>query len=308
MAATRVISVDGGGIRGVFTAVVLERLLTSVPKLLDKTDLYAGTSTGGIIALCLAAGKSPTEVRSLYEDKGPEIFDDSWLDDLKDLGGLSGADYNNKNLKKFLQAEFGDSQLKNLGKRVLVSTFDLDNEDPDPKKREWKPKFFHNFKGSDTDGGERLLDVAMRTSAAPTQFPSYQGYVDGGVVANNPSMAALAQLLDPRTTDGAAADLDEIVLLSLGTGTPLQFVKGQDLDWGYAQWVKPLIKLMLDGSVGIADYQCRQLLGDRYHRLAPKFPPDVAIGSDDVKRIPELIALATALNLQPTLDWLGANW
>lgn len=308
MATTRVISVDGGGIRGVFTAVVLEKLLAAVPTLLDKTDLFAGTSTGGIIALCLAAGKSPTQVRALYEQNGPEIFDDSWLDDLKDLGGLSGADYNNRNLKKFLQAEFGQGLLKDLGKRVLVSSFDLDNEDPDPKKREWKPKFFHNFKGSDSDGNERVLDVAMRTSAAPTQFPSYQGYVDGGVVANNPSMAALAQLLDPRTSAGAMADLDEIVLLSLGTGTPLQYIKGQDHDWGYAQWVKPLIKLMLDGSVGVADYQCRQLLGDRYHRLAPKFPPDVAIGSDDVERTPELIGLATGLNLQPTLDWLGANW
>jgi patatin-like phospholipase/acyl hydrolase len=308
MAITRVISVDGGGIRGVFTAVVLERLLLAVPKLLDKTDLYAGTSTGGIIALCLAAGKSPTEVRDLYAQNGPEIFDDSWLDDLKDLGGLSGAEYNNKNLKKFLQAEFGQGLLKDLGKRVLVSAFDLDNEEADPKKREWKPKFFHNFKGSDNDGNERVLDVAMRTSAAPTQFPSYQGYVDGGVVANNPSMAALGQLLDPRTSGGAMADLDEIVLLSLGTGTPLQYIKGQDHDWGYAQWVKPLIKLMLDGSVGIADYQCRQLLGDRYHRLAPKFPPDVAIGSDDVERIPDLVGLATALNLQPTLDWLGASW
>jgi patatin-like phospholipase/acyl hydrolase len=308
MAKTRVVSIDGGGIRGVFTAVLLERLLVAVPKLLDKVDLYAGTSTGGIIALCLASGKTPTQVRDLYEKKGPEIFDDSWLDDLKDLGGLSGADYNNKNLKKFLTAEFGQAQLKDLATRVLVSSFDLDNEDPDPRKREWKAKFFHNFKGSDSDGNERVLDVAMRTSAAPTQFPSFQGYVDGGVVANNPSMAALAQLLDQRTSGGAMADLDEIVLLSLGTGTPLQFVKGQDLDWGYAQWVKPLIKLMLDGSVCIPDYQCRQLLHDRYHRLAPKFPPDVAIGSDDVKRIPELIALATAVNLQPTLDWLAANW
>jgi patatin-like phospholipase/acyl hydrolase len=308
MATTRVISVDGGGIRGVFTAVLLEKLLAAVPKLLDKTDLYAGTSTGGIIALCLAAGKTPTQVRALYEQNGPEIFDDSWLDDLKDLGGLSGADYSNKNLRKFLQAEFGQSLLKDLGKRVLVSAFDLDNEDPDPKKREWKPKFFHNFKGSDNDGKELVVDVAMRTAAAPTQFPSYQGYVDGGVVANNPSMAAVGQLLDPRTTGGRVADLDEIVLFSLGTGTPLQYVKGQSLDWGYAQWVKPLIKLMLDGSVGIADYQCRQLLGDRYHRLAPKFPPDVAIGSDDVKRIPELVALANAVKLQPTLDWLGLSW
>jgi len=308
MAIQKVLSIDGGGIRGVFAAALLERIEQQVPSLRASVTLYAGTSTGGLIALELATGtKTPTDLVQLYKTKGPEIFDDSWLDDLRDLGGLAGADYDNKNLKKILTKEFGQTRLKDLPTRVLISAFDLDNEAVEAK-REWKPKFFHNFAGTDSDGGELAVDVALRTAAAPTQFPSYDGYVDGGVVANNPSMAALAQLLDDRASGGAAAKLNEIRLFSLGTGTPLHYIPGKTHDWGYAQWVKPLIKLMLDGSVGVADYQCHQLLGARYHRLAPKFPPKVAIGSDDVKRIPELIKLAKDVDIAPSVNWLKANW
>ena len=80
----------------------------------------------------------------------------------------------------------------------------------DPSKRHWKPKFFHNLeRGGSKDGGELVVDVALRTSAAPTYFPSYQGYVDGGVVANNPTMAALAQALD---TD-IEAEVDRYIVM-----------------------------------------------------------------------------------------------
>jgi hypothetical protein len=79
-------------------------------------------------------------------------------------------------------------------------------------------------------------------------------------------MCALAQTQDQRYEPTPL--LGDIVLLSLGTGTNLQYIKGQVHDWGYAQWVKPLINLMLDGTAGIADYQCRQILDARYHRLA----------------------------------------
>jgi len=188
--AYRILSVDGGGIRGLYAAVLLDRLTLEVPTLVDRVDLVAGTSTGGIIALGLAHGLAPADLVALYRDRAKEIFDDSWLDDLKDLGGLTGADYDNENLKKLLGEIFGKrTTLKQLKKRVLVPTFDLDNESPAPGKRMWKPKFFHNYPGPDSDGEELVVDVALRTSAAPTYFPTYQGYIDGAVVANNPAMA-----------------------------------------------------------------------------------------------------------------------
>ena len=146
----------------------------------------------------------------------------------------------------------------------------------------------------------------MYTAAAPTYFPSVDGYIDGGVYANNPAMCALAQTQDKRYRP--TPSLDEVELLSLGTGTSLFYIRGKTLDWGYAQWIKPLISLMLDGISGIADYQCQQMLRDRYHRLAPVFPPDVSIPMDDVKKIPYMIQFAEGLDLRKTVSWMRRHW
>jgi hypothetical protein len=240
----------------------------------------------------------------MYVEKGAKIFDDSWLDDLVDLGKLRGADYDTKPLRRELQNLFGEATLGQLGKRVLISTFDLDNEDA--VNRTWKPKLFHNFPGPSNDRTSRVVDVGLYTSAAPTYFPSVDGYIDGGVYASNPAMCALAQTQDRRYNPTPA--LEEVRLLSLGTGTSLQYVKGRALDWGYAQWVKPLISLMLDGTAGIADYQCRQILGQSYHRLAPVFPAGVTVPMDDVDKIPYMIEFAEALPIDATIDWLRQTW
>jgi hypothetical protein len=120
-------------------------------------------------------------------------------------------------------------------------------------------------------------------------------------------MCALAQTQDERYFD-PPKPLDEIVMMSLGTGTSLYSIKGKRHDWGYAQWIKPLISLMLDGISGIADYQCRQMLRNRYHRLAPVFPHDVSIAMDEVKKIPYMIDFAEGLNLTGTVDWMRHHW
>ena len=299
----RILTFEGGGIRGLVTLAILKRLETQIPNLIQGADLLAGTSTGGIIALGLAAGKSVDEMITLYRDNGKEIFDDSWLDDIRDLGGLAGADYDQKNLEKILKSIFKDTQLKDLGKRVLIPSFNLDdNHANDETKRTWNPKFFHNFPGEDSDGDESVVEVALDTSAAPTYFPTHGTYIDGGVVANNPSMAAVAQTQDSRNTD-PAPKLDDIFLLSLGTGTNLSYVKGKNLDWGLAQWAKPLVNLLLDASMGIADYQCRHLLKGTYRRIAPIFPHDTNIKLDDWKRSQELLDFGNASAL--TDSWSG---
>lgn len=281
---------------------LLKRLESARPNLLLNADLLAGTSTGGIIALGLAAGKPVDELISLYHINGKKIFDDSWFDNLKDIGGIAGADYDQTNLERLLRKTFGGLRLRDLRKRVLVPTFDLDNEDRDPKKRTWHPKFFHNFPGRDSDGQEFVVDIALHTSAAPTYFPTHDGFIDGGVVANNPSMAALAQTQDSRNS-GPAPALADIQLLSLGTGTNLSFIKGRTLDWGYAQWAKPLISLLMDASMGIADYQCRQILKDHYCRIAPVFSSDRNIKMDEWQKSAELLSFGNAAAL--TDSWTG---
>lgn len=300
----RILSFDGGGIRGLVTLAILKRLEAQVPGLIQNADLLAGTSTGGIIALGLAAGKSVDELIALYQDRGKEIFDDSWWDDIRDIGGVTGADYDQRKLAKILQHVFGDIRLQDLRKQVLIPTFDLDNEAKDPAKRTWHPKFFHNFPGEDSDGAESVVDVALHTSAAPTYFPSHDGFIDGGVVANNPSLAAVAQTQDARNT-APAPKLKDIHLLSLGTGTNLSFIKGRELDWGLAQWAKPLVNLLLDASMGIADFQCRQLLKGTYQRIAPVFPPDINIKLDEWQRARELVEFGNAAALADS--WTGKD-
>jgi patatin-like phospholipase/acyl hydrolase len=308
MGISRILAVDGGGVRGVIPAIVLERL-SEEPGLegwLDRADFLAGTSTGGLIALSLAAGIDVTELRVLYEKRAAAVFADNLLDDVKDVGKLFGADYRVANLEREVHTVLGDRTLAQLTKRVLVTTFDLDNEAS--IERTWKAKLFHNFPGDDSDGDALAYRVGTATAAAPTYFATFDGYIDGGVFATNPSMCALAQTQDARIPADERADLKDVRLLSLGTGRSLRHIEGKSHDWGYVQWVRPLLDLMLDGVNGIAHYQCSQLLGERYHRLAPTFPSGRQIGMDAVGDIPYLADFASGLDLTTTADWLRANW
>jgi patatin-like phospholipase/acyl hydrolase len=306
----RILSLDGGGIRGYLTILLLERLEAEQPGFLGQFDLYAGTSTGSIIALALAQGTPLSEIKKLYEKKGKAIFHDSMLDNIRDLGFALGAKYDQRNLKKELIGHFGQTRLADLPKRVLVASFDLDHTAEDAATpRMWKAKFFHNFPGEDCDGDEFAVHVALRSSAAPLYFPSYQGYVDGFVVANNPSMCALCQVLDE--TDYR---LQEIRLLSVGTGLNPRYVSDKRGDWGWVKWMfqvhpisrnwyaLPLVYMMWEGSVGLVNYQCRQLLGDHFHRLDPLLEKPIDI--DAVRSLKKLRQVAADADLDVTFDWM----
>jgi len=310
MDSYRVLSLDGGGIRGYLTILLLERLEAERPGFLQQFDLYAGTSTGSIIALALAQGTPLAEIRNLYEKKGSTIFHDSLFDNIRDLGFALGAKYDQKYLKKELLAHFGRTRLEELPKRVLISSFDLDHPAEDEHTpRMWKAKFFHNYPGEDCDGREFIVNVALRSSAAPFYFPSYQGFVDGFVVANNPSMCAVSQVLDE--TD---VPLEQIVLLSVGTGLNPRYVADKKGDWGWIKWMiqvhplsrhwyaLPLIYMMWEGGVELANYQCRQLLGSRFHRLDPLLARPVDI--DEVRSVKKLRKIAGDEPLDATFDWI----
>lgn len=313
MARYRILSLDGGGIRGLLSVVILQKLERQVPGWLDAVDLIAGTSTGGIIAIGLARGMKLAQLRNLYYEKGPIIFEDSPWDNLRDLYGFIGAQYGTDNLRRELHRVLQDTRLKDLKKKVLVSTFDMH----DPERGTWKPKFFHNFDGPDSDGDELAYKVALYTSAAPTYFPWAGRYVDGGVVANNPSMAALSQTRDERNLPANFRDdrrpiLEELRLLSVGTGVVPQHIDGENRDWGYFQWVKwgdqkPLIDIVMQGVAGVAHYHCQQILGDdRYRRVSPALPRPIDM--DDWQTRDELIRIAEDVDLSAVASWLKNAW
>jgi patatin-like phospholipase/acyl hydrolase len=297
----RILSLDGGGLRGVLTAKLLERLESVHPGFLSQVDLFAGTSTGGVLALGLARGLSPTDMGELYTQAAQKVFTDSAWDDIRDLGKLIGADYSIQPLKEAILDLIGEITLEDLPKRVLISSFQLDNNPQTPGRlRAWKPKFFHNFPGPDSDADEKVVDVALRTGAAPAYFPIYQGYVDGGVVANNPSMCALAQALHP---EAGGQKLEEVTLLSMGTGIISKYLPEKDSDWGLAQWAPHLFSIMIEGGVGLADYQCRQLLGERYLRIDPVLP--ASVGIDRLDEIPIFQEIGQLENLRIPIGWLN---
>lgn len=303
----KILSLDGGGLRGLITARLLQRLNDhpQIKGFLNEVDMVTGTSTGGILALGLASGKTPAQICSLYKDKGKLIFCDSVFDDICDFGTLLGADYSSKPLKQELSNIFGNLTLSELTKKVAIPTFDLDNEEQGDD-RTWKPKIFHNFSGVDADMMVKVADVALYTSSAPTFFPSADGYIDGGVFANNPSMIGIAQVISHTNIEWEASELKDISLLSVGTGINNDYITG-DRDWGAIQWIKPLINILVDGVSGVADYQSKQLLGDRYNRLQINLGKE-KIAMDAVKMLDRMDEIATTHDISNTVAWIDKHF
>lgn len=297
MSSFRIISFDGGGIRGLVSLGIVRRLQQNHPRLLQEADMFSGTSTGGIIALGLASGLNVDYLINMYLDNGEKIFTKRW----SHMFGLFGAKYTHRYLKQLLIETFGDRTLGDLKKRVVIPTFDLDNERDG--LRRWKPKFFHNFESPDADLSVPVWKVCMYTSAAPTYFKSYDGYVDGGMIANNSSMSAVVQALDAR--HNGTHTLDDVRLLSIGTGETSQFVKGAEVDFGMTD-VGTLMKIVLDGTEDVPDHQCKVLLADHYRRLDPYNYEGYEM--DDWRHSEYFVELGDSTDLMDVPEWLKAVW
>ena len=333
----RVLALDGGGIRGLLTTRLLKRL-SADPRLagaFDNIDLIAGTSSGGLIALSMAAGRQqgipmPMVLAKLEErfEQGVKTFGNRrrwWAG-----GSWLRARYSAQAREQTFRDVLGSVALGELKQKVLIPSFDLDNEgraDGQPDSQKWKPKLFHNMEGERQDCNVAAWKVAMYTTALPVYFPSSDGFIDGGVYANNPAMCALAQVLDPRYGPRPKPGIDDITLLSLGSGLNLKslprdakrwlvfpwpkstFRPTDPLDWGFFRWGEPIVDVIVDGTVGIAHYECKNILGPHgYRRIAPELKPGIIIGTDDLKRVRELKEAADEEDLEEHIEWLAANW
>lgn len=276
-----VVSLDGGGVRGVYQARVIERLQQKAP-FLHRVNFFCGTSIGAANAAILAKRRTSAGLVDMYRNYAKEIFGPrDWLDDLNPFDELIRAKYNHDGLAKALGSMFDEGEtLGDLATRCMVVTFDLDNMDQQSletatrvyKTRRWKPKYGHNFDLSSDDSKTPILDWLFRSMSAPTYFPSHQGYVDGGVVDNNPAAAALAKSIKEGAVLGEHAELlariatflealipaapphliedarklvqeiadsveDQVFLLSIGTGLNPHYITGEEHDYGPKQWI-----------------------------------------------------------------------
>eukprot|EP00960_Hanusia_phi_P074798 768319-Hanusia_phi.AAC.1 len=316
----RILSLDGGGVRGILSAVILARLLKAVPTFLDNVDLLAGTSTGGLIALMLAVGYTPEECQKIYEYACPLIFaKDPWR-----IYNPLKAKYSPKGREDLCRTYLGeDRTLSDLKKHVVVTSFKLDGKTGNMgafinMNGGWRPAVFSNIPKLDgviePDLNLYAWDAALRTSAAPTYFPSHRGYVDGAMFANNPSMLAVSKACAhfPRVTP------ENVVVLSVGAGNfpiAIHEAEEQDLDWGIKDWVPYIFDLMLDGDSISSELLLRYMLNapsrgfhpdKRYYRIEPTLRGPIEL--DSVESIPELVRLGNAVDLSEGIAFVQRHF
>jgi uncharacterized protein len=268
----KVLSIDGGGIRGMIPALVLAEIERRTGRRAAALfDLIAGTSTGGILACALAkpGALSAERLVDLYEKEGPHIFSRSIWQRIRSGEGLLDEKYDAAAFDEVLGRYLGEARLKDTITDILVPVYDTERR---------RPEFFNSARAREDPRRDfPLRQVARATSSAPTYFePLLLGdrpLIDGGVFAINPGMSALAEVL--RFSPGA-----EVVLISLGTGQltrpfPWEKVK----DWGLLEWARPLIDVVFDGSSDVVDYQLTHVLGrERFFR----FQTELTTASDDL--------------------------
>jgi len=281
----RILSIDGGGIRGILPASILaefERQYLGGDSAGDYFDLIAGTSTGGIIALGLSIGLPASEILQVYLEHGDEIFPSAKppLEGLKRLWAkvrsLAYYQYDRDPLERELRRIFGARVFGDAQRRLCIPSFDGFTE-----VNIFKTPHHPDFK---LDWREEMVTVALATSAAPTYFSIYRDgqrrFADGGVWANNPVMVALVDALSCNELDR-----DQIDILSLGCcDTEMTISDAQVLRGGLWHWrdiVSSAMHLSSQNALG----QAGLLIGrDRLIRLNAPLLPGGPIGLDDVKR------------------------
>jgi len=294
MKKIRILSIDGGGIRGILPGIIIDRLEKKLQKLEGKDkrisdyfDFFAGTSTGGILILAYLLpdqNKRPKltaeEAVDIYLKKGDKIFEVNLWQEIKTLKGTIDEKYDAAELEMALTETFGETTLSELLKPCIVCSYDI---------KEGKPHFFKQHRANNDIHNFTAKDVARATSAAPTYFENSRvknkvdtpfSLIDGGVFVNNPSLVAYSEV---RTMNFAGYEKSptakDMVLISIGTGSES---KGYDYDvakdWGAIGWIKPVIEIMMSGNSKTVDYHLKQMFKtldtleeqNNYHRLEPK--------------------------------------
>ncbi len=272
-----ILSIDGGGIRGIIPALVLKKIeeLSGKP-ICELFDLIAGTSTGGLIALGLSMKDengnpkySASDLVDFYRTKGKDIFSRSVGHSFRSLDSLRGEKYPNFKLRKVIDDFFGEQRLKNVMTDVIIPSYETERRIP------WLFKSKNAKISGNDDYDFALRDVALATASSPTYFEphkvpfrddnDYLSFIDGGIYANNPALCAY---IDAKTMYGKE-DRD-IMLLSLGTGRfTKRYYHDEIKNWGVVRWARPILNCVFDGVSDTVDYQLSRILKgrDHYYRL-----------------------------------------
>lgn len=296
MPKIRILSIDGGGVRGVIPARVMQAIEERAGKpLYELFDYFVGTSTGGVLTmgsvLPNAEGKARYTAKEGVEfflRESPRIFPPGWIYSVRQMFTHK---YPSTGVETVFRELFGNAVLGDALKPAIVTAYATNFA---------RPKVFKSFDALDSTFA--MHDVARATSAAPTFFepvtlsnPRYPlTLVDGGVFANNPAMCGLADA----TKQHPDVDLSEIMVVSLGAGeTDYDFTRRNILQWGALQWITGLriLHLFMDGSIDAVSYQLKEMLRRGFFYRVQTELSDKLSSMDDSRNVPDLLKVGEAL-------------
>ena len=310
----RILSVDGGGMRGLIPALViadLERRLQAEAgpdaRVADYFHMFAGTSTGGLVALSLTVPDLPgrperplisaAALADLYTTDGPRIFHRSLWQKLRTLWGWIGPKYGLGPLGDTVTDRLGaNSRLADALRELVVTAYDMTDREPYFFKR-WRAR-------SDEPRNRPVIDAALSTSAAPTYFPSHEveghALVDGGVFAANPAIAAIVEALKRRADEPHHLSPDALLVVSVGTGLhETHYTQAEVSGWGKLGWIvpqesePPILATVLGGSSDGVDHWAHTLLNG---------PPDPSVPAEEIGRGPRFFRLQVPLDPPIQMD------
>lgn len=262
----KILSIDGGGIKGVFPAAFLASVEESIGEPIGECfDLIVGTSTGGIIAIGLGLGLSARDILSFYETHGPKIFSGN-----RRLNGLlqfGRSKYRREPLEDALREVFGDLRIGDSKTRLMIPSLNLETGEVHVWKTSHHPRLEKDYK-------VEAVEAAMATAAAPTYFPTFRSasgipLVDGGMWANNPVGPAVVEALGV-----LGWKPDELKVLSLGCTTePLKAKAWRTRFLGINYWALKLVNVFMAGQSS-ASFGTAQLLAGHVNvtRISPSVP------------------------------------
>ena len=298
MKKVRILSIDGGGIKGILPATILRYVENQLRekqgddvRLCDYIDLFAGTSTGGILSLLYnipndnnRPAYTSQQALDVYRENGDDIFEVSLFRRLSSVAGLIDEKYSSEPLNRLLDEYCGDYMLAELIRPCMITAYDFRNRNA---------KFFTSYDANNKVSNFFIRDVARATSAAPTYFEPVRIYselgtpyslIDGGVFANNPALCAYSEarkmdfcriLGDEDKPDYPTAK--DMMIFSISTGTETKKYKYREMrDRGLINWVKPIIDILMSGNSETVHYQLKQIWSTLdpedqrdYYRLNP---------------------------------------
>ena len=294
----RILSIDGGGIKGVFPAAFLADIEETLDHpLYSYFDLIVGTSTGGIIALGLGLGLRAAEILEFYQDYGPQIFSGSSY--IRTVKQALWRKYSHEKLRRALEETFTTKTLADAKTRLVIPSMNIDTGEVHIFKTQHHPKFERDYKVP-------VVEVALATASAPTYFPIFRTasefpLVDGGIWANNPvgvaAVEAVGVLEWPR---------NKVRVLSIGcTETPFDIGILRKLNIGWL-WALKAVDAFMKGQSSASLGTAYTLLG---HNNVLRINQTVSRGRfklDSTAEVAELIGLGRtrARNESPSVKAL----